>query len=485
MMEKGLPPGWIQASVASLGEFINGFAFKPDDWVAHGMPIIRIQNLTDTDKPLNRTARSVDDKYVVERGDILVSWSATLDAFRWKGANAYLNQHIFKVVPETDLDSDFVYFALKEAIQELVNSEHLHGTTMKHINRKPFLAHPVPLPPLNEQRRIVEKIETLFARLDQGEAALHAVQTLLERYRQSVLKAAVTGKLTADWRAENAHRLEHDRDLLTRILQTRRDTWRGRGKYKEPDPPDSTDLPGLPDGWVWASLDSLIIDGPTNGVSPRESVGSGCLSFKLTATTSGNFVISPETVKTVDLKPEKESKYWLKSGDVLVQRGNTIEYVGTAAIFPGPDSTYIYPDLMMRIRFAEPLLAEWSVMWINSGYARRHFRRLATGTAGNMPKINGTTLRTLAIPVPSRQEMQELLELLRDVDSKATLVSEWCTTELARSAILRQSILKDAFAGRLVLQDPKDEPAAALLARIRSTRQAAPKERTTRKKAKG
>ena len=198
MMEKGLPPGWIQANVESLGEFINGFAFKPDDWVGHGMPIIRIQNLTDPDKPLNRTGRSVDDKYVVERGDILVSWSATLDAFKWKGASAYLNQHIFKVVPETELDSEFVYFALKEAIQELVNSEYLHGTTMKHINRKPFLAHPVPLPPLNEQRRIVEKLETLFARLDQGEAALHAVQTLLERYRQSVLKAAVTGQLTAD-----------------------------------------------------------------------------------------------------------------------------------------------------------------------------------------------------------------------------------------------------------------------------------------------
>jgi hypothetical protein len=88
--------------------------------------------------------------------------------------------------------------------------------------------------PLNEQRRIVEKIETLFARLDKGEEALRDVQKLLARYRQSVLKAAVTGQLTADWRAENAHRLEHGQDLLARILQTRRETWEGRGKYKEP-----------------------------------------------------------------------------------------------------------------------------------------------------------------------------------------------------------------------------------------------------------
>ena len=126
------------------------------------------------------------------------------------------------------------------------------------------------LPPLNEQRRIVEKIETLFARLDKGEEALRAVRTLLARYRQSVLKAAVTGQLTADWRADN--RLEHGRDLLARILQTRRDTWQGRGKYKEPAAPDTSDLPELPDGWVWASLDSLILDGPTNGVSPKKLI---------------------------------------------------------------------------------------------------------------------------------------------------------------------------------------------------------------------
>lgn len=482
MIERDLPLGWAAANVDALGDFINGCAFKPEDWVGKGTPIVRIQNLTDPDRPLNMTERMVGERYVIERGDILVSWSATLDVFKWHGPRAYVNQHIFKVVPNPEFDKGFVFFALKESIQELLNSEHLHGTTMKHINRKPFLAHPVPVPPLNEQRRIVEKIESLFARLDKGEEALRDVQKLLARYRQSVLKAAVTGQLTADWRAENAHRLEPGQELLARILQTRRETWDGRGKYMEPTAPDTTDLPELPEGWVWASLDSLIMDGPTNGISPKEVAKGGSLSFKLTATTSGEFLINDDTVKRVGIELEEDSKYWLTPGDVLIQRGNTIEYVGTAAIFPGPAATYIYPDLMMRVRFSDGLLAKWAVRWINFEFAKRHFRRHATGTAGNMPKINGTTLRSLPVPLPPRDEIATCLDLIELTETKSVPVSEWCQTELARSAALRQSILKDAFAGRLVPQDPTDEPAAALLARIRETRAAAPAK--TRRKAR-
>ena len=192
------------------------------------------------------------------------------------------------------------------------------------------------------------------------------------------------------------------------------------------------------------------------------------MSFKLTATTSGKFLINDNTVKRVGIELEEVSKYWLRPGDVLIQRGNTIEYVGTAAVFPGPAATYIYPDLMMRVRFSDSLLAEWTVRWINFEFAKRHFRRLATGTAGNMPKINGTTLRSLPVPIPPRDEIATCLDLIELTETKSVPVVEWCQTELAHSAALRQSILKDAFAGRLVPQDPTDEPAAELLARIKN-----------------
>lgn len=237
----------------------------------------------------------------------------------------------------------------------------------------------------------------------------------------------------------------------------------------------------LPSSWAWSSLDELLYDGPTNGVSPKQADAGGTPSFKLTATTSGRFIINDDTVKQVNIEPEADSKFWLKAGDVLIQRGNTIEYVGTAAAFPGPDDQYIYPDLMMRVRFTHEMLADWAVAWINFEYAKRHFRSLATGTAGNMPKINGTTLKSLAVPVPPLAEIGELLRRLDDNLSKVDPIEAWCETELKRSAALRQSMLKDAFSGKLVPQNPADEPAKKLLDRIRAAR--AEKPRAKRKKA--
>ena len=135
---------------------------------------------------------------------------------------------------------------------------------------------------------------------------------------------------------------------------------------------------------------------------------------------------------------------------------------------------------MMRVRFSNARLAEWSVKWINSEFAKRYFRKHATGTAGNMPKINGSTLKSLAIPLPPEDEIGQSVDALLQADTKALPVSAWCQIELTRSAALRQSILKDAFAGKLVPQDPSDEPAAELLARIHASRDTAPK--NTRRK---
>ena len=129
-------------TLGDLAEYQNGAAFKPADWENRGTPIVRIQNLTDPAKPLNRTTRQVSERHRVRNGDILVSWSATLDAFIWERGEAWLNQHIFRVVPNTELiDKRFLFLLLRHEIAALVETEHLHGSTMKHINRGPFLAH--------------------------------------------------------------------------------------------------------------------------------------------------------------------------------------------------------------------------------------------------------------------------------------------------------------------------------------------------------
>ncbi|MBE2293573.1 MAG: DUF559 domain-containing protein, partial [Phycisphaerales bacterium] len=200
--EVQLPNGWSWVSINETGEYINGFAFKPSHRELTGLPIVRIQNLTDETKPLNTTTLDVHLDYKIDNGDMLVSWSATLDVFMWRRGPALVNQHIFKVIPqERVILKDLLFYWLKRAIQELQETEHLHGSTMMHINRGPFIAHLVPLPPLAEQTRIVAKLEELLSDLDAGVAELKAAQKKLTQYRQSLLKAAVEGALTAEWRA--------------------------------------------------------------------------------------------------------------------------------------------------------------------------------------------------------------------------------------------------------------------------------------------
>jgi type I restriction enzyme S subunit len=227
-------------------------------------------------------------------------------------------------------------------------------------------------------------------------------------------------------------------------------------------------LPELPEGWTWTSVDSLICSGPTNGISPKISENGlgGVPSFKLSATTRGEFLITNETIKNIDLEPDKAEKYWLSSGDLLVQRGNSIEYVGTAALFPGPDRTYVYPDLMMKIRPVQSVLGQWMTFCINSKYGRNYIQRKATGTAGSMPKINGDALRYLPIPLPSLDEIKKLTQVLASLQSYCSNHEKEAQLSLRRIDHLRQSILKSAFLGELVDQDLNDEPASELLVRI-------------------
>ena len=137
-------------SLMALGEtaqFINGAAFKPTDWENDGLPIIRIQNLTGSGEKFNYTARQVKSELIVEPGDLLVSWSATLDVYRWAGPRGVLNQHIFKVLPKQGIDPDYLFFALKTALSELTAKT--HGSTMKHVVRSDFESTHVAVPPLD------------------------------------------------------------------------------------------------------------------------------------------------------------------------------------------------------------------------------------------------------------------------------------------------------------------------------------------------
>ena len=170
-----------QVALGEVADFVNGAAFKPDDWGEDGLPIIRIQNLTDPGKPFNYTERIVAEKLVVYPGDLLVSWSATLGVFQWTGPKGLLNQHIFRVLPNDEVvDKNYLRHALGKAINDM--ERHLHGATMKHVNRGEFLGTRIPLPPLEEQRRIaaiLDKGRALQVLISRREKAFQAIEESL------------------------------------------------------------------------------------------------------------------------------------------------------------------------------------------------------------------------------------------------------------------------------------------------------------------
>tara|TARA_B100000795_G_scaffold248590_1_gene215541 strand:+ start:157 stop:1323 length:1167 start_codon:yes stop_codon:yes gene_type:complete len=165
-VEKTLPEGWKYVQLGDLSEYINGYTFKSKDWSNKGLPIIRIQNLNGKDE-YNYFESEIKEKYKVFNGDILISWSASLDVYYWQGGDAVLNQHIFNTKINTEIiTKEFFYHTIKYSLAEI--SRNLHGMGLKHITKGKFERILSPLPPIEEQKRIVTKIDTLFAKIDKS-----------------------------------------------------------------------------------------------------------------------------------------------------------------------------------------------------------------------------------------------------------------------------------------------------------------------------
>lgn len=383
----------------------------------------------------------------------------------------------FHALRPTDIvDAKLVYYFVSSASVRHEAQHQMTGAVgQKRVPKRYLETKRFPLAPLNEQRRIVEKIETLFAQLDKGATALREVQKLLARYRQSVLKAAVTGQLTADWRAENAHRLEPGRDLLERILQTRRETWQGRGKYKEPAAPDTTELPEPPEGWVWATVDQLLIHLTSGSRDWKQYYGRGEGVFIMAQNVRPmRFDLSEKFMVDPPLHSPDAVRSEVRRDDILI----TIVGANTGDLcrFPTDDRQHYVCQSVALLRLAHPELSPFVEMHLSGkGAGRDQLEKFIYG-AGR-PHLSFEQLRSVVVPLPSREEQKEIMVRVDEVFERIKQIEDACETEFARSAALRQSILKDAFAGRLVPQDPADEPAADLLARIRKTRASAPREK--------
>ena len=380
----------------------------------------------------------------------------------------------FIVFPTQEfLDNAYLKYFLNQ-IEFATYATRINAGDRPRVDFGQLADYPFPLPPLPEQHRIVAEIEKQFTRLDASVAALKRARANLKRYRASVLKAACEGKLVpteAELARSEGRDYEPADRLLERILVERRAKWESqkkrRRKYKEPAAPDTSDLPGLPEGWVWCgigeSFDVYV------GSTPRRAradfwdgdipwVSSGEISFTRIKATRECITEDGLKNSSVTLHPK---------GTVLLGMIGEGKTRGQVSILDIPACNNQNSAAIRVSESGLPPEYVYYYLWGQYDATRR------VGSGNNQPALNKTRVQELTLPLPPLAEQRRIVA---EVERRLSVIQQAeATVEagLKRAERLRQSILKEAFSGRLVPQDPNDEPASVLLERIRAEREAA------------
>lgn len=431
MSELPLPKGWTQAALGDLAEFTNGKAFKKGEWLEAGKPIIRIQNLNNPSALFNYADDSHEEKYLVQHGDLLVSWSASLGVYYWFGEAAWLNQHIFRVHNLRGCDKRFLKYALEISIDAFYAKA--HGMGMVHITKGNFENHLVPLPPLAEQIRIAQKLDELLSQTKTLKTCIDSISPLLKRFRQSVLAAAMSGRLTEQWRSQagtpipasnwSDHKLG---DICSLVTSGSR-------------------------GWADYYSDSGAIFIRSQDINTDE------LDITDTA-----FVSLPQASEG------KRTRVQVQDLLITITGANVGKVARVKQHIP---EAYVSQHVAL-VRLDNPEFAPFVELYLKDiGSGRGILTELAYG--GGKPGLNLSNIRDLLIPLPLTGEQTEIVRRVEDLFAFADQLEAKVVSAQRTINRLPQSILAKAFRGKLAPQDLNDEPASNLLKRIKAQRSTA------------
>lgn len=403
---------------------VNGFAFKPTQWQKHGLPIIRIQNLNNPRAPYNFCAEKLPEKVRVKRGDLLFAWSGTpgtsFGAHIWAGDDAWLNQHIFRVEFDSRLfDRSFLKHAVNQNLSEYISKAH-GGAGLAHITKSVFEASMLRMPPFNEQRRIVAKLEKLLAKVDACKERLDKIPTLLKRFRQSVLAAACSGRLTADWRRRNE----------------------------------------VPDAWDLTMIKSVC-----------EIIGGSQPPKKY-------FIYEPKEgyIRFIQIRDYKSDQHVTFIPQILARRLCSKQDVMIGRYGPplfqilrGIEGAYNVALMKAVPKSNEKLLNDFLFILLQDPPLRQYIINSSERTVGQ-DGVRKDLLEKYEIYLPGLLEQVEIVRRVGQLSRLADQIEARYDRAKQHFDRLSQSILAKAFRGELVPQDPNDEPAEELLKRVQSQR---------------
>jgi len=385
--------------------------------------------------------------------------------------------------------------------------QHMTGSAGQlRVSKSYFEEVQIPLAPLFEQKRIVEKIEELFSDVDQGVESLKTAQKQLKVYRQAVLKWAFEGKLTEAWRSQQPT-LQTGEALLAQIKAERENRyqqklaeweekvgeWGAIGKVgKKPSKPqqpkeltplaeaDISELPQFPNDWRLEKLGNLseLVGGVTKG---RDLKGQETISLPyLRVANVQDGYLDLSIIKYINVLPTELDKYQLLAGDVLYTEGGDKDKLGRGTVWKEEIKNCIHQNHVFRARLLSiSIIPSFIAYYSQTRIAKDYFFKRAKQTV-NLASINMTILSNFPIPIPSYREQEQIVE---EIESRLSICDQLEATiieNLQKAEALRQSILKQAFEGKLVPQDPNDEPAEKLLERIRAERQEKEPQKTSK-----
>ena len=462
-----LPPGWVSTTFGDVVEKMANGISRRQDKDGNGTPVTRIQTISDGTINLEKVgylkdlAQDVIDKYRLQEGDI--QFSHINSDFHLGKTAIYsmknftllhgMNLLLLRTNKDVIVPSFLHYLCNHYRFSGYFISIAQHAVNQSSINQKTLKSVPIPLPPFSEQERIVAKIEELFTQLEAGVAELQQARDLLQRYRQAVLKSAVAGELTREWRkargkgGSETRPDENGEQLLTRILSERRAKWEaegGKGKYKEPVPPDTDGLPELPEGWVWATSGYLCDCIVPNRDKPKSF--SGDIPWITLPDFNETEIFIGTSKSDLGLSTDEVDRYRAK----VIPKGSVVmSCVGRFGI-----TGVVERDLVVNQQLHAFLTPEGLLNAKYLAYALRtqvpFMEEVATATT--ISYMNKSKCNSIPVPLPPTDEQNRIVEKVERRLSVADEIEKELDQALARSERLRQSILKRAFDGTLVKQ---------------------------------